>query len=66
MVALAAGVICAIVGAVFVNCAITLPFYAKEVAFSGIENIIAMGYKDQPGSYKPVYIRDLHDRSVQP
>ena len=29
MVALAAGVICAIVGAVFVNCAITLPFYAK-------------------------------------
>ena len=24
------------------------------------------GNKDQPGSYKPVYIRDLHDRSVQP
>ena len=37
MVALAAGVICAIVGAVFVNCAITLPFYAK-VAFGGIDD----------------------------
>ena len=47
MVALAAGVICAIVGAVFVNCAITLPFYAK-VAFGGIENIIAMGTKINP------------------
>ena len=41
MVALAAGVICAIV------CAITLPFYAK-VAFGGIENIIAMGTKINP------------------
>ena len=29
MIALVVGVICAIVGAVFVNCAITLPFYAK-------------------------------------
>ena len=37
----------AIVGAVFVNCAITLPFYAK-VAFGGIENIIAMGTKINP------------------
>ena len=30
-----------------VNCAITLPFYAK-VAFGGIENIIAMGTKINP------------------
>lgn len=47
MIALVVGVICAIVGAVFVNCAITLPFYAK-VAFGGIENIIAMGTKINP------------------
>ena len=56
MVALAAGVICAIVGAVFVNCAITLRNREHH----------RNGNKDQPGSYKPVYIRDLHDRSVQP
>jgi ECF transporter S component (folate family) len=47
MVALAAGVCTAIVGAIFVNCFITLPFYAK-VAFGGIENIIAMGTKINP------------------
>ena len=43
MIALVVGVF----GAVFVNCAITLPFYAK-VAFGGIENIIAMGTKINP------------------
>lgn len=47
MIALAAGVVSAVVGAVIVNCAITLPFYAK-VAFGGIENIIAMGTKINP------------------
>ena len=47
MIALVVGVFCAVIGAVFVNCAITLPFYAK-VAFGGIENIIAMGTKINP------------------
>jgi len=47
MAALSVGVITAVIGAVFVNCFITLPFYAK-VAFGGIENIIAMGTKVNP------------------
>lgn len=47
MAALVVGVVCAIIGAIFVNCFITLPFYAK-VAFGGIENIIAMGTKVNP------------------
>ena len=47
MTALAVGVCTAIIGAIFVNCFITLPFYAK-VAFNGIENIIAMGTKVNP------------------
>lgn len=47
MIALAVGVVCAVLGAIFVNCFITLPFYAK-VAFGGMENIIAMGTKINP------------------
>ena len=64
MVALAAGVICAIVGAVFVNCAITSVL--RKSCFRRNREHHRNGNKDQPGSYKPVYIRDLHDRSVQP
>lgn len=47
MTALSAGVLLSIVGAVVINCAVTLPFYAK-VAFGGIDNIIAMGTKVNP------------------
>lgn len=47
MISLGVGIVCAIIGAIFVNCFITLPFYAK-VAFGGIENIIAMGTAVNP------------------
>ena len=62
MIALVVGVFCAVIGAVFVNCAITLPFYAK-VAFGGIENIIAMG-TDQPVDHKPLHIRSFRNHPV--
>lgn len=47
MIGLSFSVITAVVGAVLINCFVTLPLYAK-IAFGGIENIIAMGTAVNP------------------
>lgn len=46
MAALAVSVVIAVIGAVFINCFLTLPTYA--IAFGGMENIIAMGTAVNP------------------
>ena len=46
MAALAVSVVIAVIGAVFINCFLTIPTYA--IAFGGMENIIAMGTAVNP------------------
>ena len=47
MIGLVVSVLAAVAGAVVINCFVTLPLYAN-LAFGGIENIIAMGTKINP------------------
>lgn len=47
MIGLVVSVLAAVAGAVVINCFVTLPLYAN-LAFGGIENIIAMGTKVNP------------------
>lgn len=47
MTGLSLSVVTAVIGAVLINCTVTLPLYAN-IAFGGIENIIAMGTKVNP------------------
>lgn len=47
MAGLSLSVVTAVIGAVLINCFVTLPLYAK-IAFGGIENIIAMGTAVNP------------------
>lgn len=47
MLGLSISVVSAVIGAVLINCNVTLPLYAN-LAFGGIDNIIAMGTKVNP------------------